>query len=148
MTHPAIQAVLNAKQEYRARLTRIGQTAIQELLQNFFGAVPAAQAVAWTQSGPHCDGQIFQSRHELADVLLLSVDQPVDVFDNNVEVVGVLKDGWCPSWRLCDRSRNLYQLHLKDFAVIPDEVMYDVFGDDVRVEIYRTGKITVIELNS
>jgi hypothetical protein len=144
MQHPAIQAVLNMQEELNARLSRIGQTAVQELLQPLFSGVSPISAICWEQV-QDTTGAFFSTHRVprvLVDKAMTSEEYDAGRIVDPKKVVGVLGSGWSLPKQLIPATRRVFEEKTADFIAIPNEVMRLTFGDNVAVTITSDGKIS------
>jgi hypothetical protein len=145
MIHPAIQAVLNMRKELNARLARIGQTAVQELLQPLFSSDSPISAIQWSQAEDGTTGAFF-STHRVPSVLVDKAQSATEYdkgqFVDPSRVIGVLGAGWATPKQLIPATRRLFEEKIKDFASIPNDIMQLTFGNGVTVTIASDGRIT------
>ncbi len=141
--HPAIAALLNAREEMNRKLARIGAIAIQELLQPLWDSDVPISALSWDQ-GYDTDGGYPFSTHGVPRILVDKslVDGEYDRYVDASKVVGILGSGWSISRKLIPSTRKIFEEKIADFIAIPNDVMRLIFGDDVTVNIERSGSIT------
>lgn len=143
--HPAIAALLNIRREMNVKLARIGAVAIQELLQPLWDSDSPISAISWDQ-GYDIDGGYLFSTHKvprlLVDRALMNSEYGRHRYIEPGKVVGVLGAGWSEPEKLIPATRRLFEEKIADFVAIPNDVMQLIFGEDVTVNIERSGRIT------
>lgn len=140
MIHPAIQAVLNMQQEMNGRLSRMGHTAVQELLLPLWDSNVPIVAISWDQ-GMDVDAGSFFSTHQVPR-LLVEKEHTKVAYLHPQKIVGVLGSGWVMPKELIPATRQVFEEKIDAFCNIPNEVMKLIFGENVTINILRTGRIS------
>lgn len=143
--HPAISALLNIRQEMNVKLSRIGATAIQELLQPLWDSDVPISAISWDQ-GYDSDGRHQFSTHQIPRVLvdrsMLNEEYIKGRCVDPTRIIGVFGSGWLEPKFLIPSTRKIFDEKIADFIAIPNDVMQLIFGDNVTVNVERSGRIT------
>ncbi len=145
MTHPAIHAVQNLREEMNARLARVGQTAVQELLQPLWESSVPIAAISWDQAVDMATGAFF-STHRIPRLLVdKTLTQKAYDLGRNVDptkIIGVLGSGWTEPKDLIPATRKVFNEKIADFVSVPNDIMLLTFRDDVTITVHASGQIT------
>jgi len=144
MMHPAITAFLNTQAQAQIRLARVGQTAVQEVLQPMFARHSGIMGLSWTQE---MIGGCFVSLHRQPLVMVerdTIAHRQTEAFA--AKMVGTLGMGWAKPDQLSADHRRTYDCAIYDFRSIPNDVMHSVFGHDVRITVTSSGQVGVEKL--
>jgi len=155
----AIQDVIDAIANLDKQIEAIGVDAIKPVADQVFAAIPSATAIGWTQYTPYFnDGEacVFGVNGPDICTKMISVNDDGEVITEEGEALDYLDDYFDGTFSLAydkfpndDVQRKAMQAELDDafapMAGIPDEIMRRVFGDGVRVIIFRNGTVKVDE---
>lgn len=155
----AIQNVIDAIADLDKQIEAIGVEAILPVAEQVFSAIPSATAIGWTQYTPYFndgDACVFGVNGPDICTKMISVNDDGDVITEDGEELSYLDDYFDGTFSLAydkfpndDVQRKAMQAELdaafQPIAGIPDRIMRRVFGDGVRVIIFRNGIVKVDE---
>lgn len=155
----AIQNVIDAIADLDKQIEAIGVDAIKPVAMQVFEAIPSATAIGWTQYTPYFndgDACVFEVNGPDICTKMISVNDDDEVITEDGEELEYLDEYFSGTFSIAydkfpndDVRRKALRSELdtafQPIAGIPDEIMRRVFGDGVRVIIFRNGIVKVDE---